>query len=213
VRYILFEGLDGSGKTTQISLLTKYLQKLNYSCVHLFEPSYGRYGAEVRRLTESNAYISGEEQARMFTLDRIEHTKNKILPFFRLSQKNSGFYILQDRGFPSAAIYQTTDHKRGTIRKVLEDQANLTVRPDVIIHLDISAEIAYQRIRDRKQNVSSLFEKLSLLKKHRKKYQIAMDELKEMGNLVNSIDATGDIEEVSRRIQNSLNVKPFGQGR
>ena len=98
---IVFEGTDGTGKSTQVQLLSQYLQDQGYPVVVTREPTEGQYGRKIRSLYMHRNTCSREEELELFLADRREHVQQLLAP--ALTQ---GKIILCDRYFLSTAAYQ-----------------------------------------------------------------------------------------------------------
>ena len=131
---IAFEGIDGSGKDTQLALLARRLEREGVTPIILHEPSFGVHGRRIRAgLVSITEDI--EEQRALFTADRADHVASKIAPELAFVRANSGFVILQNRCILSAAAYQPRgDGDEGLLETVdcptglLNNGSNSTVR-------------------------------------------------------------------------------------
>lgn len=150
--FITFEGIDGSGKSTQISRLLHVIRDENSS----FGGKYSTVwvSREPTKLTESGKTISSairerivsaEEATDLFIRDRIEHTRNFIRPRLR-----EGSYVLLDRYDLSTYAYQMTQgiefERLYQLHKYNDEGA---IIPDITIVFDIPAKIALDRIAKR----------------------------------------------------------------
>ena len=143
--YVAFEGIDGSGKDTQIALLAHHLEHEGITPIILHEPSYGVHGRRIRASLRSIT-DNAEEQRALFTADRIDHVATKIAPALAFVQANPGFVILQSRSILSAAAYQPRGVGDVGLRETIEAELRIAPMPDVIIVLDLPVEIALNRI-------------------------------------------------------------------
>src|SRR3989338_8126620 len=102
-KFIVIEGNDGAGKTTQISLIKDYIHSKGRKVFVTKEPSQSEYGKEIRRLviSESGSKLSDDEWLELFTLDRNEHIEKEITPALV-----KGNIVLCDRYYYSTCIYQ-----------------------------------------------------------------------------------------------------------
>jgi len=98
---IVFEGTDGTGKSTQLQLLNRYLEDKGYPVITTREPTEGQHGQIIRSLYMNRNTYSREEELNLFLADRREHVRELLLP--ALAQ---GKVILCDRYFLSTAAYQ-----------------------------------------------------------------------------------------------------------
>ena len=98
----VFEGIDGTGKSTQCSKMEEYLDSKEVPCVHLREPTNGVWGQKIRKiLTVGRANVTHEEELSWFIEDRKEDVEKNILP--ALGQNK---VVLLDRYYYSTAAYQ-----------------------------------------------------------------------------------------------------------
>jgi dTMP kinase len=98
---IVLEGIDGSGKTTQIKKLADFLLAQGFPVVCFQEPTRGRWGRLIREKARQADSLSPEEELELFLRDRRENVENNLLPALR--QKK---IILLDRYYFSTMAYQ-----------------------------------------------------------------------------------------------------------
>ena len=138
-RLIVFEGIDGTGKSTQIKLLAEYLQARGIEVVSSFEPTRGPWGMKVRQAAMANERLSMEEEIDCLLQDRREHVKELIEPALA-----RGAWVLLDRYYLSMMAYQgATGANIEQIREANEDFAPV---PDMALWLDISLEESFARM-------------------------------------------------------------------
>ncbi len=183
---IAIEGIDGSGKTTIASYISKILKERGYDVIVLKEPSDSEYG---RKLKELNKRLPPEEECKLFLLDRIEDVKKNILPALK-----SGKIVIMDRYYLSNVAYQSA---RGLDpEKIRRDNEKIAPKPDLTIILDLDPEIALERIKNRGK--PSPFEGLEYLRKVRENF------LKFADNNSVIIDASRDLDEVKKDVEKIL---------
>jgi dTMP kinase len=147
--FIVFEGIDGSGKTVQAKMLAARLHECGIPCVLTAEPSGGPIGRQIRSLTSR---LEPEEEARQFTADRKDHVERVIVP--ALAQ---GRTVICDRYVYSSVAYQGA---RGVdIALILKENSKFAIRADVTFLLEIPVDIALARIRANRSPDLSPFEK------------------------------------------------------
>ncbi len=100
-KLIVFEGIDGTGKSTQLALLAEFLRRRELPVVTTREPTDGRYGQQIRQLYTNRDRCSREEELALFLADRREHSEQVLRPALA-----RGEIILCDRYFLSTAAYQ-----------------------------------------------------------------------------------------------------------
>ncbi len=135
---IVFEGIDGVGKSTQIQKLQAYLEQEGKEVVTSFEPTNGEHGAMIRQ-TASTGRLSLEDEYRLFTLDRQEHVAQLIEPSLA-----AGKYVLLDRYYFSTLAYQGA--RGGDIETMRQEQESFAIKPDLVLLLDLTVEESLQRI-------------------------------------------------------------------
>jgi dTMP kinase len=146
--FIVFEGIDGAGKSTQAKLLARRLSDLGIPVLLTAEPSDGPAGQIIRSLTTR---LEAEEEARLFTEDRRDHVDRVILP--SLAEERT---VICDRYVYSSVAYQGA---RGVDQAaILAAQRAFAPQPDVIFLLEIPADIALARIGSARRGGFSTFE-------------------------------------------------------
>ncbi len=153
---IVFEGIDGTGKSTQISLLEAFLRKHGYQVIATREPTTGYFGKRIRELYRDRRNVSLEEELELFISDRREHVETLIAP----SLKN-GRIILCDRYFLSTAAYQGA---AGLDPEMIIERNRFAPDPDLAFILEIDAEKSVKRITLSRGDQLNDFEQLESLK-------------------------------------------------
>lgn len=139
---IVFEGIDGTGKSTQIELLARYLRACGKDVVTSFEPTRGPWGMKVRQAAMAGERLSIEEEIACLLQDRREHVRDLIEPSLA-----AGKWVLLDRYYLSMMAYQgATGANVELIREWNEEFATV---PDVAIWLDIPIDMALERMNAR----------------------------------------------------------------
>jgi len=145
---IVFEGIDGSGKTTQANMLAKRMQADGIPYIVTAEPSDGPFGRMIKSLGRRP---EPEEEQRLFTEDRRDHVQRVILPALK-----QGRTVICDRYVHSSVAYQGA---RGMDpQKILAENLRFAPVPDIVFLLEISAELALSRIGAARSGVFSAFE-------------------------------------------------------
>ncbi len=198
VKYIALEGIDGAGKSTQVALLSAWLTRRFLTPVTLCEPSFGRYGSEIRKRLVDGERLTRDEQIRLFTLDREEHVERKIRPLLAFVEQHTSFLIVQDRCYLSAPAYQA-DGEAAMI-ELLRSQQAIAPKPDIVFLIDLPVEVALQRIvKSGKSPV--LFENPETLERVRRNYLYLAEEGSER---IEVVDGNAPSEVVCARIVETL---------
>ena len=198
--FITFEGIDGSGKSTQVNKLKHYIKKENIkNFIFTREPGGGSLGKKVRSLllnNNKNNSLSIESQILLLTAARYEHYEKLILPNIKRNK-----IIVSDRYQDSTFAYQCGDDVN--LQKILKNLNQLLFKkfkPNLTFLLDIKPDIAMRRISKRKKNNSFDKKKLSLYKSVRKNYLY----LAKNNKRIKILNAEKKEEEIFRNITNII---------
>lgn len=195
--FIVFDGLDGSGKGVMIEKLKEYLSEKNKDVKILVtkEPTEGKYGKQIREILrkEKDPKAGAEKCLKLFVKDREEHLTKEIEPF--LKKENS--IVICDRYYYSTIAFQ---HTQGIeIEKIIAENIEF-ITPDITFILDLLAELALTRIATRGKEKEK-FEQLEFMKELRKNFLKLKDELEDN---IKIIDAAKSIDEVFDQIKKEI---------
>ncbi len=183
---IVFEGIDGSGKSTQIQILRNILDEKGLEVVVFREPSQGPWGQKIKEKAVFPDSLSPEEELELFVNDRKDNVQKNLRPALA---KNK--IVLLDRYYFSTMAYQGA--KGLDVEKIRLMNEKFAIRPDLVFILDVDAGRALHRIQDRK-NKDLLFERLDYLVEVRKEYR------RFEGKNIFHIDSEKTPEEISKNI-------------
>jgi dTMP kinase len=188
---IVFEGIDGAGKTTQVNLLGEALRAAGESPVVSKEPTDGQWG---RRLRESaqNGRMPLDEELATFVLDREEHARDVVLPALERNQ-----IVILDRYLYSTIAYQGA---RGADFAAMQEQMRHFRRPDVTFLMDADPVVTLCRIAHGRCERPNEFEKRDYLCHVR----CIFNELEETEPSMVRLDAHQSIQELHRKILDVL---------
>ena len=139
--FIVFEGIDGSGKTTQAELLAEKLTSIQQSNIIIREPGGTPLGESIRKELKSNPNLDPITQLFLFSACRTELIKDVINP-----NLEEGHIVICDRYIFSTIAYQ--GHAEGLNIAYIENMIDLSTRglkPDIVIFIDTPVEIARKR--------------------------------------------------------------------
>ncbi len=172
--FIAFEGIDGSGKSTQVKLLSYNLQNAGHKVYLTCEPTDSPIGKLIRDIF--NHRMEGDHRtiAGLFVADRLDHLLNKTNGI--LKKLEEGYTVISDRYCFSSYAYQGTHMPMEWVIEANSISAGL-LRPDLNIYLDIPPEAGMTRLNNNRSSIE-LYETLENLKNVRSKYLEAFDLLK-----------------------------------
>ena len=194
-RFIVFEGIDGAGKSTQAELLRERLAERGREVVLTAEPTSLESGRQIRRALSGEVKKTESEMATMFVLDRIAHN-NGDSGIVALLQ--SGKDVISDRYYYSTLAYQgkTTDYEWV---KAMNTRCPEIRRPDICIYLDLTPEQSLERISKRGE-ATEIYENLDKLVSVRNTFLSVIDDLRADGVNIVIIDAGGSAQKVAEDI-------------
>jgi dTMP kinase len=202
-RFIVFEGIDGSGKSTQISTLKKHISEdLGLKCFETREPTDSPIGSLIHNIMTGRIKTDNRAIASLFAADRIDHLTNENDGLCAKIQ--NGISVISDRYYFSSYAYHSVDMD---MELVISENKICTqlLKPDCTIFIDIPPELAMERISAGRDS-SELFETLERLTLVRENYMKAFSLMKDSEKVI-IIDGTQPPEKVSEDVWKS--VKPF----
>ena len=190
---IAFEGVDGTGKSTQCRLLADYLESRSLAVVRLREPTQGVWGRKIQKiLTEGRQDVTPEEELQYFINDRKEDVEQNIAPALE-----QGEIVLIDRYYYSTAAYQ------GALGfdpvKIIKDNEAFAPRPDRVFIIEVPLDESFRRIEEGRDTISS-FEKRGYLEKVRKIFDTFT------GEHIRRIDSSPPVAEVQAVLRREVNA-------
>ena len=200
--FIVFEGLDGSGTTTQLSLLKNILS--DKKTWFTAEPTDQEIGKFLRKILQGSITVQPETLAYLFAADRCEHIHgiNGIE-----SRINDGYTVFCDRYLFSSLAYQSPQCGSKLPMTLNEDFP----LPEYLIYFDINSELSLSRVASR-NGETEIFEKSDIQKITQIEYERIIQTYKENKPeemKIISIDAAKPVEEVHKIILDSLKNLPI----
>lgn len=196
--FISFEGIDKSGKSTQISLLVDWVKQKGYEVVQTSEPGGTGLGEKIEKilLEPSTKEINGISELFLYLADRAEHVEKIIKPALE-----KGKIVISDRFADATIAYQGYGRRLDTPWvEELNKRATHGFLPDITFLLDISPDLAKKRSgseeKDRIEN-----EKISFHQKVRQGY---LKLAKKHAGRIKVINGEGSVEEIQLRIRKML---------
>lgn len=165
-QFFALEGIDGSGKTTQLKLLARRLEEAGIPCLTTCEPTSGPIGKLLRQVLTGQVVCDSRVVAPLFAADRLDHLLNGEGGLCRAVE--SGLTVLTDRYYFSSYAYQSVDFPLEWVVEVNRPSAQL-LRPTATIFIDVSPELALERIAQNRER-AELFETRDRLTRTREQY-------------------------------------------
>lgn len=194
--FIVFEGIDGSGTSTQIKKISElYPNKI----VTTAEPTKSEIGKFLRKMLSGEFSVDEKTSSYLFAADRCEHIygKNGILETLK-----NGKIVLSDRYFFSSLAYQSVNCGK-ELPKLLNSPFPL---PEYLFYFEINPEISLKRVNSRGEK-KEIYEKIEIQTKTAKLYDEIISEYendKSCNMKVIRIDATKSIEEITKEIDKEI---------
>ena len=198
-KFITFEGIDGSGKSTQIKLLAERLSACGIRCYETKEPTDSPIGSLVRQMLTGRIFADNRVVASMCIADRLDHLLNRTDGIIDIV--DSGMSVLSDRYYFSTYAYNGVDIDMDWLIQGNAISAGL-LRPTLTVFLDIPVNTAMERIKSKRLH-TELFETEERLTAVREKYFEAFAKLNRTENVA-VIDADADTETVRARIWDAV---------
>jgi dTMP kinase len=184
---IVFEGIDGSGKSTQAEILLKRLQEEDLEVVYFREPSKGKWGRKIKKKALHPDSLSPEEELDLFLKDRRENVEKNLKPALQKRR-----IVILDRYYYSTIAYQGA---KGIDEKLIRTMnEEFVLEPDLVFIFDIAPQKGLERIENRKKK-DRLFEREDYLVKVREIFRSFK------GEKFVHIDALKSEEEISKEIE------------
>ena len=202
--FIVFEGGEGTGKTTAINVIYDWIIENNFKCIKTREPGGIKISEQIRQviLNKENKDMDSKTEALLYAAARRQHLVEKIIPAL-----NNGIIVLCDRYIDSSLAYQGHARKLG-----IEDVLSINkfaigeYIPDISILFDLDPKIGLDRINNsdcREVNRLDL-EKLDFHERVREGYNIVYEKNR---NRIIKIDASQSKDNVINQIKNILKTK------
>lgn len=189
-KFVVLEGIDGSGTTTQLGLVAQRLRARGHVVHETREPSGGQWGRQIRELLAAPpSSVNRRTLAQLFASDRMDHLRDEIMPAL-----HSGKVVLCDRYVISSLVYQGLDCDPEWVRKI-----NRYARPpDLTIVLELPAELAVERTAARRQETGESVEIYDQIDTQRRLAEAYRDAIKRYR--LASVNATASVGVVTELI-------------
>jgi len=199
--FVVFEGGDGSGTSTQLSILSSRLKNIEKPVIFpTFEPTEGQIGKLIRSTLKKELFFRPETLAMLFAADRHEHLYGQDGIFTHV---NHGELAVSDRYVLSSLVYQGIECG-DELPTLLNSRFPV---PEITIFFDIEPEIAIDRMKNR--DSLEIYEYREFQEKVRQKYKSTITQYCKSGAKVEIIDASKTAAEVADQVWSILSVMPI----
>ena len=193
--FIVFDGIDGNGKSTQAELLKNYLEKRSFNIFMISTPSKSEYGEKIDNLLRRKeaTRITKEKWLELFKQDTKEVVKKIKMAF----EEDS--IVICDRFYYSTLAYQLDEEE-------WQNYALQFLMPTITFIFDVPTDIALERIKKKykiTKEKRAFFEKLRILRKVRKKFLLLPNYLKDN---IKIIDGNRTINTIAKDIRKEINI-------
>jgi len=195
-RFIVFEGIDGSGKSTQIAKLREKLAELGRKVYMTAEPTASVSGGMLRDALSGVRRRTSCELAALFLLDRINHNVNPVNGIEKMLVE--GFDVICDRYYYSSLAYQGTETKDTWVSDMNLNCPEIRT-PDLCVFLDLTPDASLARI-EKGRAVTEIYEEKSKLEATRNAYFEVFEMLRKKGENIKIINADRGIDEIAGEI-------------
>ena len=199
-RFIVIEGIDGAGTTTQLSKLLRWLGDRGIDAIGTREPTDRSVGRVIRNTLQKKPGAPSKDCLPwLFAADRADHRHSFINP-----KLNDGTWVISDRYYHSSLAYQSLDLP---FDEVLALNSSFPT-PDLTLFCKLDFQTALSRIELRAGH-REIFETGVILNKVARQYTVVMDRLRKRGDVIIDIDANQDVEAVFADIQDAVRMHVY----
>lgn len=197
-KFIVFEGIDGSGKSTQSDMLCNKLKSENILVTKTFEPTNGEIGTLLRKYLRGEISTDKKVLAGLFASDRLDHFLNAENGIIKLI--SDGYTVICDRNYLSNFAYQADEDENFV--PMLNQKARELLKPDIHIYVDVSIDVALERISKSREDIDVFENKQSLLEVT-SNYKKIFKQFKNEENIL-IVDGNKSVDEVAEDIFNKI---------
>ena len=192
---MVFEGIDGSGKTTQAGKLHQRLSACGKDAEQTFEPSDGPIGRLIRQMLSGELPVDQRTIASLFAADRTDHLMNPETGVKK--QVDQGKIVVCDRYYFSSYAYHAQYIDMDWVIQANRLNADI-LRPHATLFIDVDPDVCIERIRASREALE-IYEKIDIMKQVRANYFKAFEQLKDQENVI-VIDGNAPPENVEEAV-------------
>ncbi len=192
-RFLVFEGIDGSGKSTQIKRIHERLSQNKQSVAATFEPTDGPVGSLIRKMLSGSVETDQLTIASLFAADRTDHLLNRENGVKAMVDR--GKVVLCDRYYFSSYAYHAQYMDMDWVIQANSLNAKI-LRPNATLFIDVDPEVCLERIVANRDSLD-MYEKIDILKRVRENYFLAFERLKDQEKviIINGNETPARVEE------------------
>ncbi|WP_051085686.1 dTMP kinase [Desulfobacter curvatus] len=194
-RFVVFEGIDGSGKTTQVELLCKRLASQGARTFATCEPTDGPVGRLIRQMLSGCLPADQRTIASLFAADRTEHLMDSETGIRRMV--DNGTIVVCDRYYFSSYAYHSQYMDMEWVIQANRLNADI-LKPDITLFIDVDPQICLKRLQTTRKHLE-IYEKIDIMKQVRANYLAAFHRLDGQERVV-VIDGNDSVENVAEAV-------------
>jgi dTMP kinase len=194
-KFIAFEGIDGSGKSSQVAMLKSKLEAAGHKVYCTFEPTDNKIGSLIRSIIQGENKADNRTIAALFAADRLHHLLNEQDGI--LKKLSEGYHVLCDRYYFSSYAYHSVHMDMDWVIEINRKSAEI-LRPDLNIFIDVKPAQAMQRIQQNR-SATDLYETTEMLSAVYENYRLAFERMKAF-EMITRIDGNDTPEAISTAI-------------
>ena len=194
-RFLVFEGIDGSGKSTQAQLLCRRLEAEGLKTLSTCEPTDGPVGRLIRQMLSGELAADQRTIAALFAADRTEHLMHPDTGIRQ--QVDDGAMVVCDRYYFSSYAYHSQYMDMEWVIQTNQLNADI-LRPDLTLFIDVAPDVCIKRLETTRKHLE-IYEKIDIMQQVRKNYLSAFQRLKNE-EAVAVIDGSRTPEEIAEAV-------------
>lgn len=194
-RFVVFEGIDGSGKTTQVELLCKRLASTGFRIHTTCEPTDGPVGRLIRRMLSGSLQADQRTIASLFAADRTEHLMDPETGIRQMV--DTGTIVVCDRYYFSSYAYHSQYMDMEWVIQANRLNADI-LKPDITLFIDVDPQICLKRLQTTRKHLE-IYEKIDIMKQVRANYLAAFNRLAHQEHVV-VIDGNNSVDNIAKAV-------------
>ena len=191
----MFEGIDGSGKTTQVELLCKRLASTGFPIHTTCEPTDGPVGRLIRRMLSGTLPADQRTIATLFAADRTEHLMDPETGIRQMV--DTGTIVVCDRYYFSSYAYHSQYMDMEWVIQANRLNADI-LKPDITLFIDVDPQICLKRLQTTRKHLE-IYEKIDIMKQVRANYLAAFNRLAHQEHVV-VIDGNNSVDNIAKAV-------------